>query len=1595
MKILIRLLLLSLLTHINISIAASDANSDISFIGSYTYNNAPALIVQFNDATLVKNSVSLKDAETKKTLPNNWVFNNSKTALIYPEITVGKKYTVTLAGKLRYKEKAEHDVIVYEKDPSVEVVGRGPVVPIFGKRTLPISTTNVKQVSIEVLKVTDPVLFLNSTHYSQSPSRWDLQQLTRATTPITHLNFEISQAKKNQSQYSEILIPDSISSGWYLLVIKPTGAYEYNSEKVVQVALTDIGIQTKVFPDSLSVQLSSLSTSDPITHAFASVFHKNGKETKLGNIEDSIGSFNYAVQQGDVLSIKKGDQVSYLALRELPLDLSDYPVSGRQFQDIEVFSYSNRDLFRPGEEIPLNLLLRGPDGKLLPNIDNLYIEYVKPDQTVARSRWLQQGSVKGYFNDHYSIPKNAPMGKWIANIKLHKDAKKPLGQFIFSVNEFVPERMDLTIDLEKNITANAKKVAVNLHGKYLFGAPAAKNTVKVRSFYQPTHYFDSKYSAFYVGEEFTISPWRDVPDVNDIKLDDDGKHSMQLPLIDPSLMKSPVNARFTFELLETSGATVSRNKQRQLWSGKEIAGIKSPKDEIDSYSDVVFEIALLNKNGDALLAGEVDYTLERNVGGYYWVYNESSGWSIRNDNEWRPVNTEAIQTLANKATPISLNVEWGRYRITLRTKDGVITRLPFWAGWSEGSAQQPVKPDQLSITLDKNSYRSGDKVTATIFSKTSGQLQLNLDADRTLQHQVHTINAGKNSFTFTLEDSYNRHDLYLTATLLSTPGSEGDASKQRLPQRFFAISPIVLERSERILSVNIDHGDKLLPLEKAEIKVKLDKPTDKPTWVTLSLMDRGIVNLSNYHTSNIASWFFDHRRYQGDVIDLYSRFYQTRPDSFATRHRYGGDQEVNLNINKDDLVESKTITIMSELVQFNENGEAVISVDIPDYNGQAQVVAMVFNDDQFGQAESNVIIAAPIVAELSIPRFLAPNDQSETYVEVFNTSGITQRITATVNFDDQLISTEKNTVKVTLKDGERHGLSVPFKVESITSATASTTLSLSISSTGEDGSKYEQTRDWTLPIRTPEPVISQRSLITLSTLSDKESAHQYQLTSALWRDYAPSEEPSSALVSYSRSPQLNIADYADGLFRYPYGCAEQTTSKGMPWLFNASSLAPFKNTARNELSDKEIIEESLAHLSTMQKANGSFSLWNKFGDSDPWLSMYVTDYLLMAEQTHPDIVPKQMLTQANHNLRTYIGQQNSVAASHYYALWLGSKQGIVNNSHLHGINKALAAHKDTVVSYLSYAHIAGAFLLNGQQRQGEYFFNKLLRELPTSRTNSSGEYEYGSKLRDFALTIAILNDVERVIKLSNNMITLKNRLAIMTMELANQEMYLSTQERIALIRAGIALSEHQKELVELDLSYLGKTTHIKETGINQKELFEETTITNASSQPVFIQIATSGLPKSGFTKSTLPIKQATRTYRLEDGSPYLGKPLKVGDKLIVTVNYKFNRPIQQALVVEFLPTGFVLENPEYTNSNQIINAANIYKTSDWTMLEYRNDRLIASMNMRNNQRYTINYVLRAETSGTSMVPPMFLEEMYQPQNMVYEPATDFKQLIIQ
>ena len=120
----------------------------------------------------------------------------------------------------------------------------------------------------------------------------------------------------------------------------------------------------------------------------------------------------------------------------------------------------------------------------------------------------------------------------------------------------------------------------------------------------------------------------------------------------------------------------------------------------------------------------------------------------------------------------------------------------------------------------------------------------------------------------------------------------------------------------------------------------------------------------------------------------------------------------------------------------------------------------------------------------------------------------------------------------------------------------------------------------------------------------------------------------AARLTVSSLPPLPFATALKDLLKYPYGCIEQTTSKGFGALLldektaenlHVEGLAPDQRKAR--------VEGAIGRIASMQIPSGHFSMWG--GDSyvNEFLTPYVVEFL---EDARDDgfAVPDDMLQKA-------------------------------------------------------------------------------------------------------------------------------------------------------------------------------------------------------------------------------------------------------------------------------------------------------------------------------------------------------------------------------
>lgn len=130
--------------------------------------------------------------------------------------------------------------------------------------------------------------------------------------------------------------------------------------------------------------------------------------------------------------------------------------------------------------------------------------------------------------------------------------------------------------------------------------------------------------------------------------------------------------------------------------------------------------------------------------------------------------------------------------------------MRFWAGysWQDNSdGGGAVRPDRVTLKLDKASYCPGDTIKLHIAAPTAGKGYAMVESSEgPLWWQEIDVPAQGLDLTIPVDKTWNRHDLYLS-TLVVRPG---DKSRSATPKRAVGVLHLPLGDENRRLDLALE-----------------------------------------------------------------------------------------------------------------------------------------------------------------------------------------------------------------------------------------------------------------------------------------------------------------------------------------------------------------------------------------------------------------------------------------------------------------------------------------------------------------------------------------------------------------------------------------------------------------------------------------------------------------------------------------------------------------------------------------------------------------------------------------------------------------------
>lgn len=1523
-----------------------------------------------------------------------WELSPNLKELRLRHLEPNRDLLVTIERDLRALNNATFE-INYEKSlttrdiqPSVGFASRGSLLPGKVVEGLPVMALNVNNVDVNFFRVKPESLaaFVSQWEYRNSMSNWESDNLLKMADLVYTGRFDLNPARNTREK---LLLPLSEikplqQAGVYVAVMTKAGQYEYSNAATL-FTLSDVGVSAHRYQNRLDVFTQSLENGAAQQGVDVALLDEKG-QTLAKATSDAKGHVQLENHQNAALLLaRKEGQTTLLDLKLPALDLAEFDIAGDPGYSKQFFMFGPRDLYRPGETVILNGLLRDSDGKTLPD-QPVKLEVVKPDGQVIRTVVSQPDN--GLYHFTYPLDSGAPTGMWHIRANTGDNQSQ---MWDFHVEDFMPERMALNLTSQETPLSPSDKVTFSVVGYYLYGAPANGNALQGQLYLRPLRDAVPSLPGFQFGNIAEENLSRSLDEVQ-LTLDETGRGDISTNS-EWRETHSPLQVILQASLLESGGRPVTRRAEQAIWPADTLPGIRPQfavkavydyrtdttvnQPIVDEDSNAAFDIVYVDAQGEKKAVSGLQVRLIRERRDYYWDWLESEGWQSRFDQKDLVEGEQTLDLKADETGKVTFPVEWGAYRLEVKAPNDAISSVRFWAGysWQDNSdGSGAARPDRVTLKLDKPAYRPGDTMKLHIAAPAAGKGYAMVESSEgPLWWQEIDVPAQGLDLSIPVDKSWNRHDLYLS-TLVVRPG---DKSRSATPKRAVGLLHLPLGDENRRLELALESPAKMRPNQPLTVKIKASSKngeTPKQVNVLVSAVDSGVLNITDYVTPDPWQAFFGQKRYGADIYDIYGQVIEGQGRLAALR--FGGDGDELKRGGKPPVNHVNIVAQQAQPVTLNEQGEGSVTLPIGDFNGELRVMAQAWTADDFGSNESKTIVAAPVIAELNMPRFMAGGDTSRLVLDVTNLTDRPQSLNVTLAASGLIELVSDQPAQVNLEPGVRTTLFVPVRAkEGFGDGELQATLS-GLNVPGEDIGP--QQKQWKIGVRPAFPAQTVNNGVML------QPGESWTLPEEGVMNFSPVTVQGQLL--FSGKPPLNLARYIRELKAYPYGCLEQTTSGLFPSLYtNAAQLQALGITGDTDEKRRAAIETGIARLLQMQRDNGGFALWDKNGPEEYWLTAYAMDFLVRAgEQGYS--VPAAGINQGNARLLRYLQdpgmmsiryssdtQASKFAVQAYAALVLARQQKAPL-----GALREIWERRSQAASGLPLLQLGIALKTMGDAKRSD---DAVALALSTPRHDERQWLaDYGSPLRDNALMLALLEE-------NNLKPDVQNSLLNTLSEQAFSQRWLSTQENNALFLAARSLQDlpgtwqAQTSLAEQPLT--GDKAQTRNLDADQLAALQ---VTNNGAKPMWLRLDVSGYPQSAPAPAS-NVLQIERHILGSDGQSKSLDSLRSGELVLVWLEVKASQDVPDALVVDLLPAGLELENQNLANGSaslqdsgsEVQNLLNQMQQADIQHVEFRDDRFVAAVAVNSGQPVTLVYLARAVTPGTYQVPMPMVESMYVPQ----------------
>ena len=1441
-----------------------------------------------------------------------------------PGVVTDRDYTF----RIRFKEPP----------PRLRFVFQGRHLGRSGGARLPFEAKKIRSVKVQIYRIPPR----NIVHGIRTMNSYYYSDITDYAEKVAQGELKVESPEKNMLFLELDRWMPTREPGIYIVRLngapyrkpQPWWRYSHFVEDESVLIISDIALVAKVKKGKIHVWAVHAVTLQPLKSVRIEAFSQ--KNVKLGECRTNrkgYCSIEYEPvrdRRTFLIMAKSRDDWTYAYIDENTLDISPFQTGGVPFpsQAVEGILYSERDLYRPGESVPLVALLwswTSMRGATIP----IQFKVINPRGTVV---YDGRGIPDEFGLVSFTLTPNMTQltGKYTVELMV---GEKPIHSFSFFVETFVPQRLHVDIQLSKAFYFPGDKMEAEVRADYLYGAPAGGEEAVVWCGVEELDWKPDRY------RRFRFNPSRERPiqkrsERKRVVLDDKGRLKFECKNLPFENLRVPSRLSFFAEVSEAGSARTTRAFKTVLYYPfSEYVGIQKvkTKDE-DSH---LFEGVVVDAHGNLVQKpGTVEVQVFERRWDWVREYDSSAGRFVWHSTyEDIPIQDRDIIRFENgrfqyRFIPLS---SWETYRIQFRLLSGHTTDYVIrpWGWWP--SKERAPAPDVLQLHFDKKEADFGSKVRVRTPIPFEGRILWVLEAGTLKKWEWKTAVGQESEWSFTVPKVQGT--LYVSAFLVRS-----DA--RYTIQRAYGVGRIRVLPGKHHLQLKLIVPEMIKPRKQLNIRVEAGEPFE----ATIAIVDEGILQLTKYETPDPYLMIFPFRELLFDTIETFGWWIPKR------NWRTGGGRGEKGGMVSPEFI--KLVRHWSGVLRSDEQGVLKYTWEVPDYNGKLRVMVVGVNAEKWGAADADVIVREDVILQATFPRFLRYRDKARIPIFLSNTTEEELQGQFVVRSGSRV---DTSAVVLPARGRKRVWVDIqaPTKGDKLTVEYQFIT----------GGHVYSGSHDVVLlPHARPVKRVEFHSL--------KPSVKNEFILKKEW-SYLKTVK-----LTFTHFVGLSFLKKAQELLAYPYGCVEQTSSKLVPLV----TIYPVAKKLGFEGMDDAFVfnsvHDGIQRLRLMQTASGGFAFWPGGTDVEPWASAYATYVLQLAKESGFD-VPETMLQ----SVLRYIKRESRTLSLGLFVL---GRAGELGSWDVRYILRMLQG--DSNLSFDDKVFLVGALFYAQGSGQAQPWFLKLVEAYKNSQV--SHDTIYGSPLRDRALLTylgLLLGEKEETQRLFDTLVfqILNKPRTLTTQEMAWLLLVLNEY-----VKNRQFTNESPSVSVSVDDRSVPCIQDKKALSceVHGDVLDKVLVIMNRSEQPVYMSMEIEGIPSFGSEQwsqgKSAPGWVWMVEYQDMDGNPVNEFHLGQIYRIHLCMENRSVSYLQNIVLRDELPAGFEIENPrlfkDYVDTNRTVN------TFTPEYIDIRDEEIRAYGTYWGSCKWYI-FTVRAVTQGVFFDPPAFGEAMYDPSVWMFSP----------